>query len=107
MIPSSVRAARATRPARAPFVTHILVPVMTYSSPSRLARQVSALVSLPASVSESDRAPRTSPVARTGSQRACWSGVPLAARRLATMTWVLRIPERDIHPAASSSMIPM
>ena len=38
-MPSSVRAARATRPARSPLVTHALVPLTTYSSPSRSARQ--------------------------------------------------------------------
>ena len=37
-MPSSVRAASATIPARSPLVTHIFVPLITYSSPSRVAR---------------------------------------------------------------------
>jgi hypothetical protein len=57
LMPSGVRAASATTPARTPFVTHIFVPSTTYSSPSGVARQRSAWVSLPASGSESDRHP--------------------------------------------------
>ena len=60
-MPSSVRAASATMPARSPFVTHIFVPVITYSSPSRTARHEMLRVSLPASDSDSDRQPRSSP----------------------------------------------
>ena len=60
-MPSSVRTASATMPARSPFVTHIFVPVTTYSSPSSTARHARLRVSLPASASESDRQPRSSP----------------------------------------------
>ena len=67
VMPSSVRAASATSPARWPLVTQVLVPVITYSSPSRAALQVSALVSVPASGSDSDSAPRISPAASRGS----------------------------------------
>ncbi len=57
-MPSSVRAARATIPARSPFVTHALVPLTIHSSPSRTARHEMLRVSVPASGSESDSAPR-------------------------------------------------
>ena len=104
VMPSVVRAARATSPARTPFVTHVFVPVTTYSSPSRSARHFSALVSVPASGSESERQPRISPVASRGSSRAFCSSVPCIFSRFADMTWVLRMPVSDIHPAASSSI---
>ena len=107
VMPSSVRAASATSPARSPLVTHIFVPVITYSSPSRTARQEMLRVSLPASDSESDRQPRSSPVASRGSQRSCCSRVPLRMITLAAIVWVLTIPESDIHPAASSSTTAM
>ena len=67
--PSGVRAASATTPARSPLVTHILVPATTYSSPSGVALHRKALVSLPASGSDSERQPRTSAVASFGSSR--------------------------------------
>jgi hypothetical protein len=106
VMPSSVRAASATSPARWPLVTQVLVPVITYSSPSRTARHVIALVSLPASGSESERHPRISPVASRGSHRVRCSSVPWSLRRLAAITCVLRTPDNDIHPAASSSITP-
>ena len=87
-------------------MTHIFVPVIRYSSPSRTARHVIALVSLPASGSESDSAPRISPLASRGSQRLRCSSVPLAFSRFAAMTCVLSTPDNDIHPAASSSITP-
>ena len=103
--PSGVRAASATMPDRSPFVTHILVPSITYSSPSGVALQRSAFVSLPASGSDSDSAPRTSPAAMGGSHRARWSAVPCRAISVAAIMWVFRMPVSDIHPAASSSTI--
>ena len=46
-MPASVRAASATIAARSPLVTHIFVPSITYSSPSRAARHARLRVSLP------------------------------------------------------------
>ena len=66
VMPSSVRAARATMPARSPLVTHVFVPLITYSSPSRRARHEMLRVSLPASGSESDRQPRGAPSREAG-----------------------------------------
>ncbi len=97
-MPSSVRAARATSPARSPLVTHALVPLTTYSSPSRSALQAMLRVSLPASGSESDSAPRRSPVAMTGSHRCFCSSLPWAMSSVAAMVWVLTTPVRLIHP---------
>jgi len=106
VMPSSVRAASATSPARWPFVTHVFVPVITYSSPSRAALHVSALVSVPASGSESESAPRISPAASRGNHWRRCSSVPLSFSRFAAITWVFRTPDNDIQPAASSSMTP-
>ncbi len=83
------------------------MPVITYSSPSRSARHAIALVSVPASGSDNDRQPRISAVARRGNHRCFCSSVPSAFSRFAAITWVLTMPESDIHPAASSSMTPM
>ncbi len=107
VMPSSVRAASATIPARSPLVTHIFVPLITYSSPSRVARHWTLRVSLPASDSDSERQPRSSPVAMRGSHRSCCSGVPFRMITLAAIVWVFTIPDRDIHPAASSSTTAM
>src|SRR6266568_150337 len=57
VMPSGARAAKVTRLARSPLVTHILVPSITYSSPSGVALHRSACVSLPASGSDKDRQP--------------------------------------------------
>ena len=97
-MPSSVRAARATSPERSPLVTQALVPLITYSSPSRVARQEMLRVSLPASGSDSESAPRRSPEAITGSQRCFCSSSPWAMIRVAAMVWVLTMPVRLIHP---------
>src|SRR3546814_4742184 len=88
-MPSSVRAARATTEARSPLVTHALVPFRTYSSPSRTALQERFLVSLPASGSDRDRAPRLSPVAIDGSRRCFCSSLPWYITSVAHMVWVL------------------
>ena len=97
-IPSSVRAASATMLARSPLVTHAFVPLMTYSSPSRAARQDKLRVSLPASGSDSDRQPRRSPVAMVGSQRRCCSSLPCVMISVAAMVCVFTMPVRLIHP---------
>ena len=98
VMPSGVLAARATTSARSPLVTHILVPLTMYSSPSGVALQRRAWVSLPASGSDSEKAPRISPVAMAGSHFARCSSVPKRLTRLATMVWVLRTPDSDIQP---------
>ena len=105
-MPSSVRATSATSAARSPLVTHALVPSTMYSSPSRTALHEMLRVSLPASGSDNDRAPRRSPVAIDGSRRWRCSSVPWRINRVATMVWVLMMPVRLIHPYASSSMTP-
>ena len=61
---------------RSPLVTQAFVPLSTYSSPSRWARQEMLRVSLPASGSDSERLPRRSPVAMAGSHRCFCSSVP-------------------------------
>ena len=97
-MPSSVRAASATTPARSPLVTHALVPLSTYSSPSRRALQAMLRVSLPASGSDRDSAPRRSPEAIAGSHRCFCSSLPWAISRVAAMVWVLTTPVRLIQP---------
>ena len=57
VMPSSARAASSTMEARSPLVTQALLPLRTYSSPSRSARHEMFRVSLPASGSESERRP--------------------------------------------------
>ncbi len=97
-MPSSVRAARATTEERSPLVTQALLPLTMYSSPSRRARQEILRVSLPASGSERDSAPRRSPVAMEGSQRCFCSSVPWVMISVAAMVWVLTMPVRLIQP---------
>ena len=63
-------------PARAPFVSHIFCPVRTKSSPSASAREVIAATSDPQPGSDIENAPRTSPVAISGSSRRFCSSVP-------------------------------
>src|SRR5205085_5540012 len=66
VMPSGVLAASATTLDRSPLVTHVLVPSMTYSSPSGVALHRRDRVSLPASGSLRLRAPRHSPAAILG-----------------------------------------
>ena len=98
VMPSSARAASATMEARSPLVTQALLPLRTYSSPSRWARQEMLRVSLPASGSERESAPRRSPDAMAGSQRCFCSSVPCVRIRVAAMVWVLTMPVRLIQP---------
>ena len=102
--PSGTRASSATMPARSPLVTHIFVPLMTNSSPSRTARQRSAPASEPLSGSDSEKQPRSLPVAIPGSDRSRCSSVPNRSISLAQMRWLLTIPASDIHPRESSSI---
>ncbi len=65
-------------------------------------------VSLPASASDNERHPRSSPVASRGSHalllRLGRRGVTI---RCAAIVWVFTTPDSDIHPYASSSTTPM
>ena len=102
--PSGTRASSATMPARSPLVTHIFVPLMTNSSPSRTARQRRAPASEPLSGSDSEKQPRSLPVAIWGRDRSCWASVPKRSMSLAQMRWLLTMPASDIHPRESSSI---
>ena len=97
-MPSSARAASATMDDSSPLVTQALLPLRMYSSPSRWALQEMLRVSLPASGSERDRAPRRSPDAMDGSQRCFCSSVPWVRMRMAAMVCVLTMPVRLIQP---------
>ncbi len=55
-------------------------------------------MSLPASGSESDSAPRRSPEAIDGSQARFCSSVPCWRISVAAIVWVLTTPVRLIHP---------
>ena len=55
-------------------------------------------VSLPASGSESESAPRRSPVAMVGSQRRFCSSDPWVMIKVAAMVWVFTMPVRLIQP---------
>ena len=79
-------------------MTHIFVPLMTYSSPSGVALQRSDAASEPASGSDRENAARISPVAIRGrcSLRCC--SVPFRLSRVTTMVWVLSTPANDIQP---------
>ena len=108
VMPSSVRAASATIPARSPLVTHIFVPVITYSSPSRRARQrdvagVAPGVGLGQREAAAQLARREPRQPALPAARACRCRMI----RLAAIVCVLTIPESDIHPAASSSITAM
>ena len=98
VMPSSARAASRTMEARSPLVTQALLPLRTYSSPSRRARHEMLRVSLPASGSESESAPRRSPEAMAGSQRRFCSSVPCVRIMVAAMVWVFTMPVRLIQP---------
>ncbi len=64
-------------------------------------------MSLPASLSESDRHPRISPDAIRPNQRVFCSSVPWCTMRCAAIVCVFTIPESAIQPYASSSTTPM
>src|SRR5262245_563353 len=98
LIPSSVRAASSTSDARSPFVTHVFVPLTLHSSPSRSTRHEMLRVSVPASGSDNDSAPRLEPDASSGSHRDFCSSVPKRRMFVAHMVCVLMIPDNDIHP---------
>ena len=64
-------------------------------------------VSVPASGSDSESAPRRAPVTISGSHRFFCSSDPYAPINVAHMLCVLTTPESDIQPYASSSTTPM
>ena len=75
-MPSSVCAHTTATPASVPLVIHILPPLSTQSSPSRLARVRIDAGSLPASGSVRPKQPSTSPVAIRGSHSSRCCSVP-------------------------------
>ena len=104
VMPSGVLAASATSPARSPLVTHIFVPLRTYSSPSGVGLAPDRLgVAAGVGLGQA-KAARSSPVAIRGSHRAFCSSVPNRSMSVAAIVCVLSTPASDIHPYASSSM---
>ena len=101
--PGSVLHSRTTRPARSPFVTHILVPFTTKSVAVALGAALMAWTSDPAPGSDMESAARSSPVAILGSHRSRCSSDPYFLSRYTAMKWVFMIPERDIQPRDSST----
>jgi len=86
-----------------PLVAHILVPLITYSPLSRIARVWIACTSEPQFGSLIENPPWNSPVAIRGRKRWRCSSVPNFSMRKLTMKWVLMMPVIDIHPRAISS----
>ena len=84
--------------ARSPLVTQALLPLRTYSSPSRCALHEMLRVSLPASGYERESAPRRSPEAMAGSQRCFCYSVPCVMINVAAMVCVFTMPVRLIQP---------
>ena len=97
-MPSSVRAASATMPARSPFVTHALVPLTrTRRRRARPCRRCCGCrCRRRARTATARRAARPWP--STGSQRCFCSSVPWAMISVAAIVWVLTMPVRLIHP---------
>ena len=86
-------------PARSPLVTHIFVPLITYSSPSRTARHadvagVAAGVGLRQRQAAAQLARRH---ARAASAAFC-SSVPCVHDQVAAIVCVLTMPDSDIQP---------
>ena len=107
-MPSSVRAASATIAARSPFVTHIFVPLTTYSSPSRVARHDDvARVAPGVGLREREAAAQLAGREARQPSLLLLLGAVLARSRYAAIVCVFTIPESDIQPYASSSMTPM
>ena len=102
---SGVRANSITSDARTPLVTHILVPLMIHSSPSGTALQRRAPASLPESGSDSENAARKFPSTMRGRYDCFCSSVPYRPIMVAAILWVLRMPDNDIQPRDSSSMM--
>ena len=86
-------------------VIHCLVPVTTYSSPSRTARVRIACRSVPQSGSVRAMPPRSSPRARRGRNASLSGSVPKRSIALHMMRCELKMPETDIHTAETRSTI--
>ena len=86
-------------------VTHIFCPLITQSSPSRVARVEIAWTSEPRPGSDSEKAALISPVPMRDRKRSFWSSVPNFISRYEPMKWVLTMPEIEIQPRDSSSTI--
>ena len=101
----SVRTSTNTTPDISPLVTHIFDPLISQSSPSRVADVLIAATSEPNSGSLILNAARSSPVAIAGKNFSCCSLVPNFSNRYEPMKCVLTIPLIEIHPRESSSTI--
>ena len=101
----SVFTSRATTPARRAFVIHVLLPLTTYSSPSRTAVVRIDCRSDPPPGSVSAIAALISPVAILGSSRVRCSSVPNVKMSLAMTLCPPIAPARLIQPRASSWVI--
>ncbi len=88
-----------------PFEIQVLVPLMTYSLPSRRADVRIACRSVPQSGSVRARPPRVSPVAKRGRKWRFCSSVPMRATMCAMMRCELMMPETDIQTRAIRSMM--
>ncbi len=86
-------------------VIHILAPLTTYWSPCRLATVRMPCRSVPASGSVSARPPRSSPVAKRGSQWSFCFEVPNFWTIRAIIRWELKKPVRLIHSSEMRATI--
>src|ERR1039457_3248954 len=102
--PESVIAHTTAMSAIEPLVIHILVPLITQSSPSRRAEVRIEVGSDPASGSVSPKQPIARPAAISGSQRAFCSSLPYAEMgNIASDPWTETKERRPLSPASSSS----
>ncbi len=86
-------------------MTHIFWPLISQPPSTCLAVDLMPWTSEPTSGSESEKAPRISPVAIRGRYFCFCSSVPNFISRYEPMKWVLTTPEIEIHPRESSSTI--
>jgi hypothetical protein len=86
-------------------VTHIFCPLISQPPSASLAVDLMPWTSDPTSGSDSEKAPRTSPVAICGRYFCFCSSVPNFISRYEPMKWVLTTPEIEIQPRESSSTI--
>ena len=102
-IPSSVWAQTTATSAMEPLVIHILRPLRTQSSPSRLARVRIAAGSEPWSGSVRPKQPIASPAAMRGSQSCFCSSLPQRQiANIASEPWTETIERMPESPASSS-----
>ena len=84
-------------------VIQFLVPSITHSSPSRVARVSMPPGSEPASGSDSAKAGDHSPEAQQGKNRSFSSSVPNSLIGSVPSSWIIRISAVDAHALAISS----